>query len=79
MVYSWPDEKSKGIHGDSAIDQPMLVDVIVQLRKLGIEMVRVDDLTSEQPLDKLLIPHDGHPTGYTNQLIAGELKKRLIK
>jgi hypothetical protein len=57
----------------------MLVDVIVQLRKLGIELVRVDDLTSGQPIDKILIPHDGHPTRYTNELIASELKKRLIK
>ena len=79
VVYSWPDEKSRGLHGDSAVDQSQLVDIIVQLRKLGIELVRVDDLTSGQPSDKLLIPYDGHPTRYTNQLIADELKKRLIK
>jgi hypothetical protein len=66
-----------GLHGDSEIDQSMLVDVIVQLRKLGIELVRVDDLTSGQPIDKILIPHDGHPTRATNELIAAELKKRL--
>ncbi|SEO93459.1 hypothetical protein SAMN02990966_03328 [Rhodospirillales bacterium URHD0017] len=77
VVYSWPDEKVRGLHGHSEIDQSMLVDVIVQLRKLGIELVRVDDLTSGQPTDKILIPHDGHPTRYTNELIAGELKKRL--
>ena len=79
VVYSWPDEQSRGLHGHSEIDQSMLVDVIVQMRKLGIELVRVDDLTSGQPIDKLLIQHDGHPTRYTNELIAGELKKRLIK
>lgn len=79
VVYSWPDEKSRGLHGDSAIDQSQLVDVIVQLRKMGIELVRVDDLTSGKPTDKLLIPHDGHPRRYTNELIANELKKRLIK
>jgi hypothetical protein len=79
VVYSWPDEQVRGLHGHSEIDQSMLVDVIVQLRKLGIELVRVDDLTSGQPIDKILIPHDGHPTRYTNELIAGELKKRLIK
>jgi hypothetical protein len=77
VVYSWPDEKSRGTHGDSVIDQSMLVDVIVQLRKLGIELIRVDDLTSGQPVDKLLIPHDGHPRRFTNELIAGELKRRL--
>ena len=79
VIYSWPDERVRGLHGHSEIDQSMLVDVIVQLRKLGIELVRVDDLTSGQPTDKILIPHDGHPTRYTNELIAGELKKRLIK
>ena len=79
VVYSWPDELSHGTHGDSAINQSSLIDVITQLRQLGIELVRVDDLTSGQPMDKLLIPHDGHPTRYTNELIAAELKKRLIK
>ena len=79
VVYSWPDEKSRGLHGDSVVDQSMLVDVIVQLRKLGIELIRVDDLTSGQPVDELLIPHDGHPRRFTNELIADELKKRLIK
>ena len=79
VVYSWPDEQVRGLHGHSEIDQSMLVDVIVQMRKLGIELVRVDDLTSGQPTDKILIPHDGHPTRFTNELIAGELKKRLIK
>lgn len=77
VVYSWPDEKSRGTHGDSAIEQPMLVDVIVQLRKMGIQLIRVDDLTSGHPTDKLLIPHDGHPRRFTNELIAAELKKRL--
>ena len=77
VVYSWPDEKSRGIHGDSVIDQSMLVDVIVQMRKLGIELIRVDDLTSGQPVDKLLIEHDGHPRRFTNELIAAELKRRL--
>jgi hypothetical protein len=79
VVYSWPDEKTGGLHGHSGVDQSLLVDAIVQMRKLGIELVRVDDLTSGKPLDKLLIPHDGHPTRYTNELIAAELKRRLLK
>jgi hypothetical protein len=77
VVYSWPDEQSRGTHGDSTIKQPLLVDVLVQLRKLGIELLRVDALTSNKPLDQINIPYDGHPTAYTNELIAGELKKRL--
>jgi hypothetical protein len=79
VLYSWPDEKSRGLYGDSPIDQSMLVDVIMQMRKMGIELVRVDELTTGKPSDKILIPHDGHPTRYTNELIAGELKQRLIK
>jgi hypothetical protein len=79
VVYSWPDEKTGGPHGDSVIDQSELVNVITQMRKLGIELVRVDDLTSGHPTDKLLIPYDGHPLRFTNELIAGELKKRLRK
>ena len=77
VVYSWPDEQSRGIHGDSAINQSMLVDVITEMRQLGIELVRVDDLTSGHPVDELLIQHDGHPRRFTNELIAAELKKRL--
>jgi len=26
---------------------------------------------------KLVFPHDGHPTAFVNELIAGELKRRL--
>ena len=79
VIYSWPDEQARGPYGDSKVDQPLLIDVIKQLRQMGIELLRVDDLTSQQSVDKLLIPHDGHPTAYTNALIAEELKKRLIK
>ena len=79
VVYSWPDEKVRGLYGDSVIDQAELINVIVQLRKMGIELIRVDEFTSGQPNDKIMIPHDGHPTRYTNELIAGELKKRLLK
>lgn len=79
VIYSWPDEKSRGTHGDSTIEQPLLVSVIASLRKMGIELLRVDDLTSGKPLEQINIPYDGHPTAYTNALIAEELKKRLIK
>jgi len=78
VVYSWPDERSRLGHGDNQIAQPMLVNILDQVRKLGVETIRVDDLTSGKPMDKLLIPHDGHPKVLTNELIAGELKRRLI-
>ena len=77
VVYSWPDERSKPGHGISEFAQPMLVGVLDRVRKLGIPLLRVDDLTGNVSVSRLLIPHDGHPTGYTNDLIAGELKRRL--
>src|SRR5262249_25768212 len=79
VVYSWPDEQARGPYGDSPVDQQLLVGVIKQLRKLGIELLRVDDFTSNKPLDLVNIPHDGHPSAYTNELVAAELKRRLIK
>ncbi len=79
LVYSWPDEQARGPYGDSPIDQPLLVNVIKQLRKMGIELLRVDEFTTGKPLDLISIPHDGHPTAYTNEMVAGELKRRLIK
>jgi hypothetical protein len=77
VIYSWPDEKSKAGHGDSAVAQPMLVDILNRVRQLGVETLRVDDVASGQPTDAILIPHDGHPTGFQNELIARELQKRL--
>jgi hypothetical protein len=47
------------------------------LRKLGITLVSVDNLTRKIDVSLLLIPHDGHPTAYTYELIASELKRRL--
>jgi hypothetical protein len=77
-VYSWPDEQSGPGYGTSEFAQPMLVDVLKRVRALGIPLLSVNALTRDIPVDKLLIPHDGHPTAFTNGLIAAELKKRLI-
>jgi hypothetical protein len=77
-VYSWPDEKSGPGYGSSEFAQPMLVTVLGRIRQLGIPLVSVNDLTRDRPIDKVLIPHDGHPTAYTNGLIAAELKRRLM-
>ena len=35
--------------------------------------------TSPRAADKLLIPYDGHPRRFTNELIANELKRRLVE
>jgi hypothetical protein len=74
VVFSWPDEASKDNYGPTT---PFLVTVLNRLRKAGIPLVSVDNLTSKINLSLLLIPHDGHPTAYTYELIAGELKRRL--
>jgi hypothetical protein len=74
VIYSWPDETSKDSYGSSS---EFLVTVLDRLRKLGITLVSVDNLTRKIDVSLLLIPHDGHPTAYTYELIAGELKRRL--
>jgi len=74
VVYSWPDETSKDNYGASSA---FLVTVLDRLRKLGIPLLSVDRLTHKIDVSLLLIPHDGHPTAYTYELIAGELKRRL--
>jgi hypothetical protein len=74
VIYSWPDETSKDGYGSSSA---FLVTVLDRLRKLGITLVSVDNLTRQIDVSLLLIPHDGHPTAYTYELIAGELKRRL--
>jgi len=74
VVFSWPDETSKDNYGPAT---PFLVTVLNRLRKAGIPLLSVDNLTSKIDVSLLLIPHDGHPTAYTYELIAGELKRRL--
>jgi hypothetical protein len=74
VVFSWPDESSRDGYGASSA---FLVTVLNRLKKLGIQLVSVDQLTNKIDVSRLLIPHDGHPTAYTYELIAAELKRRL--
>jgi hypothetical protein len=78
VIYSWPDETSRPGHGASEFAQPMLVGVLDRLRKLGLPMIAVDRLTSRYDTSYVNISHDGHPKAFTIDLIAGELKRRLI-
>jgi hypothetical protein len=73
VVYSWPDEVHRKGYGDAEF----LIGVLNRLRQAGIALLSVDNLTSKIDMSLLLIPHDGHPTAYTYELIAGELKRRL--
>jgi hypothetical protein len=76
VVYSWPDENSGPGYG-SGDEQPLLVALLARLRKQGIPLLSVDKLTDKIDISRLLFPHDGHPTAFVNELIAGELKRRL--
>ena len=78
VVFSWPDATDQMRHGESEFTQPVLVGVLERLRKFGIELVSVNQLTKTYDVSRLLIPHDGHPNPFTNELIAGELKRRLL-
>lgn len=73
VIYSWPDEVHRKGYGDAEF----LIAVLNRLRQAGIALLSVDNLTSKIDMSLLLIPHDGHPTAYTYELIAGELKRRL--
>jgi hypothetical protein len=79
VVYSWPDESTRAGYGSSEFGQPVLVDVLKRLRALGIQLVSVDKQASPYKVDQLLIPYDGHPALFTNQLMAKELKRELVK
>jgi hypothetical protein len=76
VIYSWPDEQTRSGHGGiTGFALPMLVDVIERLRKLGIATISVDQAVKGVPTSTLLIPHDGHPTALTNELVAKALKE----
>jgi hypothetical protein len=77
-AYSWPDEHSSPGYGTSEFAQPMLVAVLDRIRELGIPLISVNTLTNGHPVSRLLIPYDGHPTAFQNELIAVELKRQLI-
>src|SRR5262245_14043898 len=78
VVYSWPDETSKPNFGISEFAQPALVEVLARVRKLGIPLLSVNELSRPYHPRELLIVHDGHPSAFTNQMIAAELKRRLL-
>ena len=71
VIYSWPDETDRPGHGESEFAQPMLVGVLARLRKLGIELVSVNQLTKTYDVSRLLIPHDGHPNALHQQADRG--------
>ena len=77
ILYSWPDEQTRERYGDSKVAQPQLVETLVRLRRLGAPMLGESTATFGTDVEKLLIPHDGHPSSVTTDLIAARLKKLL--
>lgn len=65
-VHSWFD-------GDDRI-----MTVLDRLRARDVPLLSVAEQTRGQPLTELQFPHDGHPTALTDELVAAELKRRLV-
>jgi len=78
VIYSWPDKDSPSGAGGRGGAQPALVAILEGLRARGVPLLGVDRLTYGIPVEKIMFPHDGHPTAFTDGLIAAELKRRLI-
>lgn len=78
VIYSWPDEESHPNYSDWDAPQAFLVDTIVDLRRRGIELVSMNNLIVGQDPARLLIAHDGHPTAFSNGLLARELGRKAM-
>lgn len=76
IVYSWPDERTQRPYG-SKQSHDLLVSIIGRIRRLGPPMLSVDSQTERFDVSQLLIPHDGHPNAFSNELIAEGLKKLI--
>lgn len=76
VAYSWPDEESHPNYSGSDVPQALLVEVISELRRRGIPLVSMNRLITGKDPGLLFIPHDGHPTAFTNKLLAVELARR---
>lgn len=77
ILYSWPDEQTRHPNSDSKVEQPVLVETLVRLRKLGAPMLGESATTAGRDHRTLAIPHDGHPSALATDLIAAALKKLL--
>lgn len=77
VVYTWPDQKIE------RSGPPVATEVLQALRKFGehhgLLMIHVDELTRNSDETLLHIPHDGHPSAFTNRLVADALKRHLTR
>lgn len=78
VICSWPDETTlPRFDGLGPEAQARLVAILVDLRDGGIPVVAVNPLTLHRDPATIAIPHDGHPTAFTDGLIAEALQRRL--
>ena len=77
IVYSWPDEKSRAGDGDTLVAHSLLQSTLRRVRDLGTPTIRVDTLTDGMEAAKIMIPHDGHPNAFTNEMVAGAVSRKL--
>ena len=74
-----PTRSSRAGHGTSEFAQPCWSTSWRACASSASRWSSVNDVTGTYPIaSRLLIPHDGHPTAFTNELIAAELKRRLL-
>lgn len=77
IVYSWPDEKSRAEDGDTLVAHSLLLSTLRRVRDLRAPMVRVDTLTDGMESAKIMIPHDGHPNAFTNEMVARAVSRNF--
>ncbi len=77
IVYSWPDEKSQVEDGDTGVAHSILLSTLHRVRALNAPMLRVDTLTDGMDAAKIMIPHDGHPNAFTNELVARAVSRKF--
>lgn len=78
VLYSWPDEQSPPGRDEHNRTQEGLVKILAGLRARGLPLFSAERPTYGQQVARLLIPHDGHPSGFSNSLVAGALRQRLL-
>jgi hypothetical protein len=76
VIYSWPDEESHPNYSGSDVPQTLLAGTIADLRRRGLNLVSMNRLIIGKDPAQLLIAQDGHPTAFSNNLLAKELARQ---
>jgi hypothetical protein len=78
VLYSWPDSSSPPNYGGFGDAQQRLVSILEDLRGRGLQLLEVNSLGFGLPNEQIMIPHDGHPSAFTDNLIAAKLRRHLF-